>query len=124
MLGLVALIGGALVLANTCGVSADQDFGQSQVHQQQHQLNGHHQQHQSADAYGGGQQQIQVASGANNAGYGDSQQQHHGPSKAKKIQIVYIKVPLAKLKPSLDANGTNSYEGQQKDAVHNPDSSE
>lgn len=36
------------------------------------------------------------------AGYQNNQQQQ--PAKAKKIQIVYIKVPLAKLKPSLPAD--------------------
>lgn len=41
----------------------------------------------------------------------DQQQQMNNkisPSKAKKIQIVYIKVPLAKLKPSLPANDYSS----------------
>lgn len=59
---------------------------------------------QSIEAYGGQAQ----ASGGNS--YNGDQQQHQAPTKAKKIQIVYIKVPLAKLKPSMansDAYGAN-----------------
>lgn len=48
------------------------------------------------------QQQLNTDTYAN--GGGDDQQQAATP-KAKKIQIVYIKVPLAKLKPSLANNG-------------------
>lgn len=47
-----------------------------------------------------------AASASNNY---EQQQQQHGGSKAKKIQIVYIKVPLAKLRPSLaGSNGDHS----------------
>lgn len=43
-------------------------------------------------------------------------------SKAKKIQIVYIKVPLAKLKPSL-ANEYNAAEANSSSAAYKSDAS-
>lgn len=59
------------------------------------------------------------------AGYGNNndqqQQQQQGPvSKAKKIQIVYIKVPLAKLKPSLAQNGASSGNEYAASSAHAP----
>lgn len=68
------------------------------------------------------------AGGSQVAGYGANDQQvahpqSAAPSKAKKIQIVYIKVPLAKLKPSLPSSGgdysssdNNTNYGSQHDA--------
>lgn len=64
------------------------------------------------------QQELSAAASSN---YEQQQQQ---PSKGKKIQIVYIKVPLAKLKPSLSNadsgytgdNSTRSNKGSQYDA--------
>lgn len=51
------------------------------------------------------------------ANYEQQAQQHNGP-KAKKIQIVYIKVPLAKLKPSL-ANNDNYGQSGASNAPEN-----
>lgn len=47
-----------------------------------------------------------------------NQQQAHTPSKGKKIQIVYIKVPLAKLKTSLPT-GNDNYSGSAADNSSN-----
>lgn len=68
------------------------------------------------------QQQPQIVQQQQLDGYGNDQHQASlpSPSKSKKIQIVYIKVPLAKLKPSLAAgdnynagsDNSSSYGGQ------------
>lgn len=42
---------------------------------------------------------------------------HSPSSKAKKIQIVYIKVPLAKLKPSLSANDHSASSGNSNNTA-------
>lgn len=53
-----------------------------------------------------------AAAASNNYDQQQQQQQHSGHgSKAKKIQIVYIKVPLAKLRPSLQAGASNDNYG-------------
>lgn len=68
-------------------------------------------QQQPIDGYGAAEGS-HSGGGHGQANYGGEQhQQQHQPTKAKKIQIVYIKVPLAKLKPSLagaDLYGANN----------------
>lgn len=57
------------------------------------------------------QQQQQPDNGANQLHQSHQQQQQAPGQKAKKIQIVYIKVPLAKLRPSL-ATSEGAYAAQ------------
>lgn len=62
------------------------------------------------------QQQAEQLAAAASSNYETQQTGGAGPSKGKKIQIVYIKVPLAKLKPSLESQyaGDNSTSGHTK----------
>lgn len=81
---------------------------------------------QPVDAYGNGNGNN---NNNNNAGQTGGYDQQHQPTKAKKIQIVYIKVPLAKLKPSLassdsySANGASANNNQSSYGVKGHDSS-
>lgn len=102
--------------ATTIATGSNGNTNQNQIthhnHQQQQQQQQQHHHHHN-------NQQQQLNS---NDQYEQQQhQQHHqnqlsGSGKSKKIQIVYIKVPLAKLKPSLsgleDSNNKQTYANQ------------
>lgn len=47
------------------------------------------------------------------------EQQQQKPAKSKKIQIVYIKVPLAKLKPSLDGSSQQQLANSDANSTYN-----
>lgn len=121
MIGLGALIAlcsvlalsGFMVSADSSNSASNQDYattlatGQQQQPIQQQQISTT-----NNEAYDREQQQQQVR----------DQQQHAAPTKSKKIQIVYIKVPLAKLKTSAghsaeDHNKTYSNQQQNNNST-------